>query len=44
MDKALCQASEQIGWQPRFVLSASLKFAIALPGTARDATHPVKPD
>jgi hypothetical protein len=45
MDKALCQASEQIGRRPRFILSTSLKLAIAaLPGTARNAAHPLKPD
>ena len=29
MDKALCQASEQIGRRLRFILSTSLKLAIA---------------
>jgi hypothetical protein len=43
MDKALCKASEQIGRQPRFIFSTSLKLAIdALPGTARDAANWVK--
>jgi hypothetical protein len=45
MEKALCQASEQIGGRPRFILSTFLKLAIAaLPGPARDAAHPFKPD
>jgi len=45
MDKALCQASAQIGGRPRFILSTFLKLAInALPGTARDAANWVKPD
>jgi hypothetical protein len=43
MDKAFCQASEQIGGQSRFIFSTSLKLAIdALPGTARDAANWVK--
>jgi hypothetical protein len=43
--ETLCQASEQIGGWPRFILLTSLKLAIAtLPGTARDAANWVKPE